>query len=445
MDKGGSSGEFRLFREVFPDGAPPRILLSGDIDIGSIRLTDTTLRDGQQGWRTLTVEEALHLYDVLSELAEGGSIISTELFPYTSRDREIIKEIQARGYDYPKPIGWIRCTRNDVRLAKEAGLEEVVMLASISDYHVKYKFGELRSEVFGKYLDAIQFAYENDLDVRVTLEDITRADLEGGVIPFILKLVDLAGKYGKMLIVKLADTLGLGLPFPEVPPPRGIPQVIRRIREATGLGPGNIEFHGHNDLGLVVANHLSAWLYGAGLSNCTLFGIGERAGNCPLEVMMVHYVGLTGREANLTAIKKAADLVRDMGFNIPEFYPLVGANAFRTKAGIHIDGLMKNPQVYLPFDPLKVLGIPYSVAVTPHSGRSAVALWMNRYVSPHIGMSYSKNDPVVRETYEEIVQLFERTKRRHPLTNEELWSIVAKHVPNLMKIMKEEGIERVED
>jgi isopropylmalate/homocitrate/citramalate synthase len=200
--------------------------------------------------------------------------------------------------------------------------------------------------------------------------------------------------------------------------------------EEVDIDPGNVEFHGHNDMGLVVANHLAAWLAGAGLSNCTLFGIGERAGNCPLEVMMVHYVGLTGREVNLRAIRRAAEVVTSLGFQIPEFYPLVGRNAFRTKAGIHIDGLMKNPEVYLPFNPIDVLGIPYTVSITAYSGRSAVAFWMNSNLSSLTGEVYTKDHPLVTRVYDDILKLFEDTGRRHALSDEELWSIVRRYIPS---------------
>lgn len=440
MELRGSEREtYNLYREVFPGSSPPRILMDGKVMDG-IGLTDTTLRDGQQGWRTLGVDEALMIYDVLRELGEGGTIRSTELFPYTSRDKEIIRRILEYGEEYPKPIGWIRSTRSDVDKVVESGLDETTMLASISDYHILFKFGGDREHVLNKYLDAIGYAYSKGLTVRVTLEDITRADLRKNVIPFLKRLERLARAYGVPLKVKLADTLGLGLPFTSVPPPRGIPAVVKAVLEEVDIDPANVEFHGHNDLGLVVANHLAAWLSGAGLSNCTLFGIGERAGNCPLEVMMVHYVGLTGRNANLRAIKRAAEVISSLGFKIPEFYPLIGRNAFRTKAGIHVDGLLKNPEVYLPFNPVDVLGIPYTVSITAYSGRSAVAFWMNNNLSPLTGEVYTKDHPLVIRVYDDILKLFEDTGRRHALSDEELWSIIRRYISSdLLKRAQEVG------
>jgi len=245
--------------------------------------------------------------------------------------------------------------------------------------------------------------------------------------------------------IKIADTLGVGLPYPQVPPPRGIPAIVSRIISECGVDSEDLEFHGHNDFGLVVANHLAAWLSGAALSNCTLFGIGERAGNCPLEVMLIHYTGIRGLDGtvNLKAIPKAANLIRRLGFKIPEFYPLVGENAFRTKAGIHVDGLMKNPEVYLPFNPQSVLGLPYTVAITPYSGRAAIALWINAHVVKGVNGGVSKNDPRVEMIYREVVRMFEEG-RREPLRDEEIAILVKKYFPNaVLRREIEERISRV--
>jgi len=352
----GGNEDLSLFRSVYPFNLPPRIVVDDSfkyLNPDIITVTDTTLRDGQQGWRNLTVDESLRIYKVLTEIGGRGSIISTELFLYTHKDREVARRIKEYGYKYPKPIAWIRATYEDLRLVLDVGLDEAVILTSISDYHIYYKFRVSRERAMEKYLAVVEEALKRGIVVRCTLEDATRADVNKNIIPFINRLTRLSERYGIPVKVKIADTLGVGLPFPHVPPPRGIPALIREIIERTGISGEWIEFHGHNDLGLVVANHLAAWLYGAGMSNCTLFGIGERAGNCPLEVMLIHYVGIKGstNDVNLKAIIKAANVIRSLGFRIPEFYPLVGENAFRTKAGIHVDGLLKNPEVYLPFNP----------------------------------------------------------------------------------------------
>ncbi|MGC9021354.1 MAG: homocitrate synthase/isopropylmalate synthase family protein, partial [Candidatus Methanodesulfokora sp.] len=275
---GCSSGDGLVFyEEIFPFEGPPRMASWNR----EIVITDTTLRDGQQGWREFTVEEGLRIYRVLAEL--GRAIESTELFLYTPKDRKLASIIKSLELEFPRPIGWIRASLNDLKLLQEEGLRETVILASISDYHIHFKFGLSREQAFEKYLSVIEEALKLGITVRCSLEDFTRADPSKNIVPFVNRLMKLGERYGlQMIRIKLADTLGLGLPFPDIPPPRGIPAVIRLLIDELGVPGRYIEFHGHNDLGLVVANHLAAWIYGARASNCTLMGIGERTGNCPL-------------------------------------------------------------------------------------------------------------------------------------------------------------------
>ncbi len=428
------NGDMKFFRDIYPFESVPRFNVTDQElreNLSKIFLTDTTLRDGQQGWRVFTVDECEKIYELLADIGGRGGIESTEVFLYTEKDREAVKRLLAYGYRYPKVIGWIRATNSDLQLVIDAKLDETVMLMSISDYHIKYKFNATREEAFRKYLEVAEKALSHGITIRASLEDITRADIFGAVIPFIKRLLELSEKYRTPVKIKLPDTLGLGLPFPEVPLPRGIPAIIQAIRKTTNIPQEYIEFHGHNDFGLVVANHLAAWMYGAAAGNCTLLGIGERAGNCPLEIMAVHYAGIKGvNNINLKALSKLPELFEKMGLKIIEHYPLVGRNAFRTKAGIHADGLLKNPEVYLPFDPMKVLGLPYSVAITPYSGRSAVVIWLRNYLGyNHI----SKDDPRVVAVYNEIVDLFNKTGRVEPLSDSEMLEIVKKHFPEVRK------------
>lgn len=428
----GLDGDMKFFRDLYPfDSVPRFVVTDAELreNLSKIFLTDTTLRDGQQGWRVFTVEECEEIYELLADIGGRGGIESTEVFLYTEKDREAAKRLLSYGYRYPKIIGWIRATHSDLQLVIDAKLDETVMLMSISDYHIKYKFNATREEAFRKYLEVAEKALSHGITIRASLEDITRADIFGAVIPFVKRLLELSEKYRTPVKIKLPDTLGLGLPFPEVPLPRGIPAIIQAIRRATGIPQEYIEFHGHNDFGLVVANHLAAWMYGAAAGNCTLLGIGERAGNCPLEIMAIHYASIRGdNRINLKALSKLPELFERMGLKIVEHYPVVGRNAFRTKAGIHADGLLKNPEVYLPFDPIKVLGLPYSVAITPYSGRSAIVIWLRNYLGyNHI----SKDDPRVVAIYNEIVELFNKTNRVEPLSDSEMLEIVKKHFPEV--------------
>ncbi len=432
MLKPTDSGGDAFFRDVYPFVDVPRVGRIGDRELAEnlskIYITDTTLRDGQQGWRMFTVRECERIYELLAEM--GKAVVSTEVFLYTSKDREIARRLLSYGYEHPKVVAWIRATHSDLQLVTDAGLDEAVILTSISDYHIRYKFNSTREEVTGKYLEVIEEALSRGIAVKASLEDITRADLHGLAIPFVRRLMKLGEKYGVQVKIKVCDTLGVGLPFHEVPLPRSVPRIAQALREA-GVPQECMEFHGHNDLGLVVANHLSAWLYGIASANCTLLGIGERAGNCPLEVMAVHYAGLKGSaDINLKALSKVSELFDEMGYKGTEHYPIVGKNAFRTKAGIHVDGIMKNPEVYLPFDPMKVLGRPYSVSITPYAGRSAIVLWIRNHLR-YDGVS--KDDERVVAIYNDIVEYFSRTDRVEPLTDEEMADFVRKYFPELFK------------
>ena len=423
--------------DAFPYPYPPKIVLeSGRVE--HISITDTTLREGQQAFRPFTAEEALAIHELLSEISgPRGVVKSAELFLYTKRDREIAKVLLDSGLEYPKPVAWIRAVKSDIDLVAEAGLDEAVILCSSSDYHIRYKLGLSRREAAEKYLEAIEYALEKGIKVRCSLEDSTRADVRGFLVPFATRARELGEKYGIEVEFKLADTLGVGLPFSETSLPRSVPKLVRALISA-GIPGSAIEFHGHNDFGLAVANHLAAWIAGASMSNCTLLGIGERAGNCPLELMALAYVGLRGTDdgMNLRALGRIAALFESMGYEVPESQPLVGSRAFATKAGIHIDGLMKNPAVYLPFDPLEVLGVPIRVFITPHSGRAGIAYW----ISTKYGLSYSKlkSDPRVGAIYEAVLSMFDGG-RVEPLSDEEMEELVAKYMPELR------GVQRVDD
>lgn len=407
----------------------PRITLEG-FDPTHIYITDTTLRDGQQGLGYFTVEDSLELYEVLVEINGGGRVIvNTEVFLYTEKDRIVVRKLLDYGYEYPKIVAWIRASRGDLDLVSEAGLDEAVILTSISDYHIVHKLGLSRSEALERYLEVIGEAYRRGITVKCALEDVTRAD-PSFLRVFLERYLELAERSGFEAKVRLSDTLGLGLPFKEAGLPRGIPRLVELVK-SIGFKPENIGFHGHNDLGLVVANHLAAWASGAYESNCTLLGIGERAGNCPLEVMLLHYAALKGERVNLKAVWRAVRVLERVGYRVPEYQPLIGSNAFRTKAGIHIDGLLKNPIVYLPFDPREVLGVPYSIEITPYSGRSAVVYWLRAYGVPEELLD--KDSEEVTLAYRMILEAYSNG-RRTPLTDLEVAEIIRRAMPRIYEV-----------
>lgn len=422
-----------LHRDVFRYPSLPLIKLH-KICIDSLHIIDTTLRDGQQGWRPLSVDEAVNIYILLCELNGESSIIrSCEFFLYTVKDREAFRRVKELGFKYPKPVSWLRSTISDLKLAIDMGVDETVLLTSISDYHIRYKLRLDKGRVLEKYLTVVEEALKKGITVRCSLEDATRADVYGTLIPFVKSLMKLSEKYDIPVKIKICDTLGVGLPYPEIPPPRGIPQLIRVIREATGIPSEWISFHGHNDFYMVVANTLAAWLNGVSGAEATLLGIGERAGNCPLEAILLFYVQLLGSTngLNLKVLRKVKEYFTSIGYSIPMFQPILGDNAYRTKAGIHVDGLLKNPEVYLPFDPERVLGIPASIMVNMYSGKAGIVYWLKSMFKLD-SIDNLKCDRRIAKIYDEIVRMYS-DGRTTPISDYEMLQLVKKYMPDIIE------------
>lgn len=159
-----------------------------------------------------------------------------------------------------------------------------------------------------------------------------------------------------------------------------------------------IEWHGHNDFYKAVSNSTTAWLYGAAGVNCSLFGIGERTGNTPIEAMVFEYAQLRGTLDGMdtTVITEMADYYqREIGYHIPSRTPFVGQNFNVTRAGIHADGLLKNEEIYNIFDTEKFLNRPVLVAVSNTSGLAGIAHWINTYYRLPEEKRLSKDTPLV--------------------------------------------------
>lgn len=435
----------KVYKEIFPFTEPPRALWDDIVvpmDVpDDIAITDTTFRDGQQARDPYTVNQIVELYKFLSRIGgANGKILMTECFLYTKRDREAITACQALELPHPTITGWIRASKDELRVAKEAKIQEIGMLASISDYHIFYKFkGLSRSQVFSKYLEVIEEGLKSGITMRAHIEDATRSDVLGVVVPFAKKLMALSEKYRVPVKLRVPDTLGLGLPWPQASLPRSIPKIMFALRHLAGVPSKWLEFHGHNDFHLGVANATAAWMYGASLNSTTMFAIGERAGNVPLEAMVFAYAGLKGTldGMNTNAITEAARYYRkDIGYNIPSFYPLVGRNFNITRAGIHADGALKNIEMYLPFDTEKLLGVPPGVSITPYSGNAGVAFWINYFFALKNGEKVDKDNPGVMKIYGEVLKKFE---------SGEALSISDRQMLSLVRAMMPEFFEKNKD
>src|SRR4051794_24610536 len=358
----------------------PRQLKQRDIFI-----TDTTFRDGQQARPPYTIEQMVHLYDLLAKLGgPNGVIRQTEFFLYTKNDRETLDRCRELGHEFPECTGWIRAVKGDFRLVREAGLKETGMLTSASDYHIfnKLKFKD-RQACMDAYCEVVDAAFEAGVRPRCHLEDITRADWDGFVLPFVDRLMRMSEQVPDQLSVKIriCDTMGFGVHYPGVELPRSVPKMIYKLNQECGVPGARLEWHGHNDFHRVHANGATAWLYGCDALNGTLFGIGERCGNPPLEGAVIEYVSLKESLSgiDLTVITEIAEYMKSIGMPIAENYPFVGKHFNTTRAGIHAGGLRQDERIYNIFDTEKLLGRPPRVAITDKSGADGVAIWVNEF------------------------------------------------------------------
>ena len=366
-----------------------------------IWITDTTFRDGQQSREPYTTEQIVHLFDMLHRLGGPKGIIrQSEFFLYSRKDRAAVYQCLEKGYEFPEITSWIRASKDDFKLVREIGLKETGILVSCSDYHIFYKLKMNRRQAIDHYLGVVKDCIDAGIKPRCHFEDITRADFYGFVVPFVTELHKLMVETGVPIKIRACDTLGYGVGTPGVALPRSIPGIIYGLRHYAHMPSSLLEFHGHNDFYKAVSNSTTAWLYGASGVNCSLLGIGERTGNCPLEAMVMEYAQLKGTLDGLdpTVITEIAEYYeKEIGYKIPPRTPFVGADFNVTRAGVHADGLLKNEEVYNIFDTGKLLNRPPKVMISNTSGASGIAIWINTHLKLTGEAAIDKKDPLVTE------------------------------------------------
>ncbi len=437
-----------LLEEQFDYSLPPRICWEGpifeEIDGKVVKfdpqeaiardlvITDTTFRDGQQARPPYTVEQQVTLFDMMAKLGgPNGVIRQSEFFLYTKNDRKALEDCRALGHRYPEITSWIRANKGDFRLVKEAGVKETGMLTSSSDYHIFFKAKKNRQQVFNDYLEVVEAAWEAEIRPRCHLEDVTRADIEGFVLPFVSELMRRSEQVNPELRAKirLCDTMGFGLSFPGAALPRSIPKLIYRMTNDAGVPYDCLEWHGHNDFHKVHINAATAWIYGCNAANTTLFGFGERTGNPPLEGALMEYIGLKGSLYGIDTmmVQEMADYMRSIGVEIPPNYPFVGRDFNTTRAGIHAGGLRSDERIYNIFDTTALFGKPPRVSITDKSGVDGIALWVNDFLGLKGKDRLSKIK--VHRVARWVMDQYESHERTSAITDEELEEQVKTHLP----------------
>lgn len=430
--------EPELYRDVFPYTHVSRIEFDDTFLVprpaDPMFITDTTFRDGQQARPPYTVKQIARIYDLLHKLGgKSGLIQASEFFMYSPKDRKAIEVCRSRGYRFPRVTGWIRANMDDLKIAHDMEFDEVGLLTSMSDYHIFLKLGKTREQAMNDYLKVVTKALEWGIVPRCHFEDVTRADIYGFCLPFARKLMELSHEASMPIKIRLCDTMGYGVPFPGAALPRSVQRIVRAFTDEAGVPGAWLEWHGHNDFHKVLVNGVTAWLYGCGGVNGTLMGFGERTGNAPLEALVIDYISLTGNDeaADPTVITEIAQYFeKELDYRIPDNYPFAGKDFNATSAGIHVDGLAKNEEIYNIFDTTKILNRSVPIIINDKAGRAGVAYWINQQFNLPPERQVSKKHPAVGQIHTRIMAAYE-DGRNTSFSNKEIKNLVRRFMPEL--------------
>ncbi|MFA6569032.1 MAG: hypothetical protein WCS96_12540 [Victivallales bacterium] len=431
--------EPNLMRDVFSYDKIPTAKFDGKMVAPAIPkdiwITDTTFRDGQQSRPPYSVGQVVEIFKYLNRISgTRGLIRQTEFFLYGDSDRAAVRACQELGFQFPEITAWIRAVKKDFELVKNMGIKETGILTSCSDYHIFLKLKKNRRQALDEYKEIASVAIENGIVPRCHLEDVTRADIYGFVIPMINELVEMSHGSGIKVKIRLCDTMGYGLPYACASLPRGIPSMLAAILENTDINSEQLEWHGHNDFHKVLVNAVTAWLYGCSAANGTFLGFGERTGNPPIEGLVFEWMGLTGIHDGIdpTAITDAAEyFTKVIGYNIPPNYPFVGSDFNTTRAGIHADGLTKNEEIYNIFDTERWLKRPAKVAITDKSGLAGIAYWLHSNLG-EAASDIRKNNPGIMTIKKWIDEEY-KNGRISSISDEEMLARARQYMPDLFK------------
>jgi len=325
-------------------------------DSRTIIIDDTTLRDGEQSAGVVfSLEEQLSIAQQLA--AMGVPELEIGIPAMGEQEREEIKAIAALNLPCDLLV-WSRMRDDDLKCCLGLGVDKVDLSISASDQHIQHKLKRSRAWVLSKIDRCVKSAVDAGMQVCVGAEDASRADSD-----FLAQMAETAQRAGAIRI-RYADTVGIMEPF-------GVVEAIRKLRSVTDM---DIEMHAHDDLGLATANTLAAAVGGATHVNTTVNGLGERAGNAALEEVVVGLKQLYGIETGVDLRSFTAlshQVATASGDTIGSRKSLIGRDVVSHEAGIHVDGLLKDPMNYQGVDPA-VIGRNHQLVLGKHSGSQGV-------------------------------------------------------------------------
>lgn len=359
---------------------------------------DTTLRDGEQvpGCK-LNTKEKLRLALQLEEL--GVDVIEAG-FPISSPgDFESVTEI-SKIIQHATVCGLTRAVQKDIEVAGEAlkyaKKPRIHTGIGTSDFHIKSKFNTTREEILRRAVQAVKWARNYTDDVEFFAEDAGRTDND--YLAQVVEAVIAAGA----TVVNIPDTTGYCLPS------QYGDKIAYLMQQVSNIDRAILSCHCHNDLGMATANSIAGVIYGARQIECTINGLGERAGNTSLEevVMVLKQHKDLGLYTNIQTqlLNPISRLVSEtMRVPVQPNKAIVGANAFSHSSGIHQDGFLKNAQTYEIISPEEVGAEGSKIVLTARSGRSALA-----YRFQKLGYDFTRDD--IDVLYEKFLQVADRQK-----------------------------------
>lgn len=379
-----------------------------------IHIFDTTLRDGEQvpGCKLNTKEKldlALQLELLGVDIIEAGFPISSPGdFESVSQISKVIKNATV--------CGLTRAVQKDIEVAaqalKYAVRPRIHTGIGTSDYHIKGKFNATQDDILGRAVQAVKWARNFTDDVEFFAEDAGRTENE-----YLARVVEAVIAAGAT-VVNIPDTTGYCLPH------QYGEKIAYLMNHVPNIDKAILSCHCHNDLGLATANSISGAIHGARQIECTINGLGERAGNTSLEevVMIIEqhkYLGLYTNINTKMLNPLSREVADTMRMPVQPNKAIVGANAFSHSSGIHQDGFLKDSTTYEIINPEQVGAEGSKIVLTARSGRSALA-----YRFQKLGYEFNRND--IDQLYQQFLQVADSKKE---VMEDDLRKMAEAHVP----------------
>jgi len=362
-------------------------------------IDDTTLRDGEQtAGVVFSRSEKIAIARMLDSM--GVQELECGIPAMGEEERESIRSLVAMGLG-ARLITWNRAVPADIQASIDCGVRAVDISLSVSDIMIERKLRKSRGWVKEQLKTALGFAKRHDLYVSVGGEDSSRADTG-----FLLELMAIARDEGGDRF-RFCDTLGILDPF-------AMYDKVSALRQ--GVPELEIEVHTHNDLGMATANAIAGIRAGARFVNTTVNGLGERAGNAPLEEVVMGLKHACGIDTGIDThrFREISRFVgKAAGRPVPEWKAVVGEKVFSHESGLHADGVLKDPTNYEGFDPAEV-GLTRHMVVGKHSGAHGL---MERYLSMGLPVSRQRAESLLLQ----VRAIAQRNKR--PLSDDDLSSL----------------------